>query len=204
MTKNQYLQNMERRKFDEALKANLMFGLMLGWVLTLMGAFKYFIMLEEGWRIGLALGLVLLACSLFIPQLLETPQKLIQKVGGFVATQLFRVLLAVLYFVAILPVGLIYQATKGKDPFYSWEPGKAPAKIEGWASKHCTDEGASVEVTGKGHKQNAFLQPLQVLGYFASHGELLFMPSLLLFLVLGVLGVFAQSSGLAPLIYTLF
>ncbi len=201
MTKNRYLQNLGKRKFDEALKTNLIFGLTLGWVLTLMGAFKYYIQLEEGWLAGMAVGLILLALALVIPQALEKPQGWIKTVGGFVATQLFRVLLALIYFVAILPVGLIYQALKGKDPFYSWE-GEAPRQIEGWVAKHSTDEGALV--AGQTRKQNAFMQPLQVLGYFASHGELIFMPSLLLFLVLGILGVFAQSSGLAPLIYTLF
>ncbi|MFX5999007.1 hypothetical protein ABTF05_21740, partial [Acinetobacter baumannii] len=78
----------------------------------------------------MSVGLLLLLTALVVPQLLEKPQELIKKVGGFVATQLFRVLLAVIYFVAIMPVGLIYQATKGRDPFYSWE-GTAPAKIEG-------------------------------------------------------------------------
>ncbi len=204
MTKSRYLQNLEKRKFDEALKANLLFGLMLGWVFTLMGSFKYFILLEEGWGLGIIAGLTLLAFALVAPQLLEYPQELMKKVGGFVATQLFRVLLAVLYFVAILPVGLLFQATKGRDPFYAWESGQTPAKIEGWCAKKSTDEGNLVAISGKAGKQNAFLQPLQVLGYFASHGEILFMPSLVLFLVIGVLGVFAQSTGLAPLIYTLF
>jgi hypothetical protein len=201
MTNNTYLQKLAKRKFDESLKNNLIFGLTLGWVLTLMGAFKCFILLERGWMAGMVVGLALLFTSLVIPQALEGPQELIKKVGGFVATNLFRVLLAFVYFVAIMPVGLIYQATKGKAPFYAWE-GTAPATIEGWVPKKCTDEGALV--AGQSRKQNAFLQPLQVLGYFASHGEMLFMPALILFLVMGVLGVFAQTTGLAPLIYTLF
>ncbi len=201
MTNNKYLQDLAKRKFDESLKTSLVFGLTLGWVLTLMGAFRCFMLLEQQWFYGMIVGIVLLFVALVIPQALEKPQHIIKEVGGFVATQLFRVLLAVVYFVAIMPVGLIYQATKGSAPFYSWD-GPAPANMEGWVEKHSTDEGKSV--AGQTRKQNAFLQPIQVLGYFASHGELIFMPCLVLFLVLGVLGVFAQSTGLAPLIYTLF
>lgn len=201
MTNNKYLQDLAKRKFDESLKTSLIFGLTLGWVLTLMGAFRCYILLEQNWIIGMVVGIVLLLVSLVVPQALEKPQEIIKEVGGFVATQAFRVLLAFIYFVAIMPVGLIYQATKGSAPFYSWT-GTAPENTEGWIAKQCTDEGKSVE--GQTRKQNAFLQPIQVLGYFVSHGELIFMPCLVLFLVLGVLGVFAQSTGLAPLIYTLF
>lgn len=99
-------------------------------------------------------------------------------------------------------MGLFYQLTKGNAPFYSWTD-RVPAKIEGWAQKKSSDEAALVQGSGKA-KQNLLLQPFHVLGYFMNHGELILMPSLLLFLVLGILGVFVQSSGLAPLIYTLF
>lgn len=179
-----------------------MFGITLGWVLTLMGAFRYFVLLEHTWIVGLIIGVVTLITTVIFPMAIQKPQDLIKKVGGFVATQLFRALLAVVYFVAILPVGLIYQKTKGTHPFYSWTD-SPPANIEGWCAKQSTDEAAAVTV-GKGKQQNFLLQPIQVLGYFASRGELLFMPCLVLFLVLGVLGIFAQSTGLAPLIYTLF
>lgn len=93
MTSNKYLQKLAKRKFDESLKTNLIFGLTLGWVLTLMGAFKYYIQLEQGWILGMSVGLLLLLTALVVPQLLEKPQELIKKVGGFVATQLFRVFL---------------------------------------------------------------------------------------------------------------
>jgi hypothetical protein len=201
LTNQSYLIRLHDRKESEELKATIIFGLALGWVLTLMGAFRYFFLVQESyWLTVSQVGLAVLAITVVMPGLISYPQKAIQFVGGFVATQVFKVLIAVVYFIVVLPIGLISQKVYGTHPFYSWADA-APANMEGWVDKNVTNQSSSV----KGNqKSSMMLNSLHAFRYFTEHGQLILLPCLVLFLVLGLMGVLVQSSAIAPLIYTLF
>jgi hypothetical protein len=196
-----YLSRLHDRKETEELKATIIFGLALGWVLTLMGAFRYFFLVQEHyWLTVSEVGLGILAVTVVMPGLISYPQKAIRMVGGFVATQVFKVLIAIVYFIVVLPIGLIAQKAYGTHPFYSWE-GAVPANMEGWVDKNVTAQNNGV----KGNqKSSMLLNSLHAFRYFTEHGQLILLPCLVLFLVLGLMGVLVQSSAIAPLIYTLF
>ncbi|HEY9677507.1 MAG TPA: DUF5989 family protein [Drouetiella sp.] len=201
MTNSTYLTRLHDRRETEELKATVIFGLALGWVLTLMGAFRYFFLVQEHhWLTVCQVGLAILAVTVIMPGLIGYPQRLIQKVGGFVATQVFKVLIAILYFVVVLPIGLIAQKTSGTHPFYSWTDTR-PANTEGWVDKNVT--AGSRSMSGN-QKSSMMLNSLHAFRYFTEHGQLILLPCLVLFLVLGLMGVLVQSSAIAPLIYTLF
>jgi hypothetical protein len=55
-----------------------------------------------------------------------------------------------------------------------------------------------------GWRQGLLFQPLGVLVFFARRGHYLFIPVLVFLLILGLVMFFAQTSSLAPFIYTLF
>ncbi|MFN8550057.1 MAG: DUF5989 family protein, partial [Candidatus Obscuribacterales bacterium] len=160
----------------------------------------FFLVQEHYWLTVSEVGLAILAITVIMPGLISYPQKAIQMVGGFVATQVFKVLIAIVYFVVVLPIGLIAQKVYGTHPFYSWD-GTAPANMEGWVDKNVTSQNSAV----KGNqKSSMLLNSLQAFRYFTEHGQLILLPCLVLFLVLGLMGVLVQSSAIAPLIYTLF
>ncbi|HIN66909.1 MAG TPA: hypothetical protein EYM95_19895 [Candidatus Obscuribacterales bacterium] len=195
-----YMKRLHLRREREALKNNIIFGLTFGWVLTLMGAFKTFILLEGGVsQLLLVAGLAFLATTLVAPGLMIYPHRVMKGIATFVGTNLFKAILTVVYFLTILPAGLVYQKKNNHEPFYSWSLGK-PARIEGWTDKVASDEnGKATEYSLPG-----WLQPLSVVIYFARNSQLLFLPCLVVLLMLGLIGVFVQSSALAPFIYTLF
>jgi len=197
-----YLSRLNQRNEHEDLKTNVIFGLAFGWVLTLMGAFHYFFLIDgDRWCAVFYAGLTFLACTLVVPFLVGYPRKAINKVGGAVATFLFRIILGLTYFLVVLPTGLVFQKVKGTDPFYSWDEA-APANAEGWVDKDLTSE-ASVRAGGE-KKMPLILQPLKVVNYFATRGQVFLVPSLLFLMVFTLVGVFVQNTALAPLIYTLF
>lgn len=194
---------MAARKEHQVLKTNIIFGLVIGWVFTLTGTFKTFFLLEGGVApVMLGAGLLSLCVTLIAPNLMAYPQSFMKKIATVVGTALFKAILTLVYFAAVLPAGFIYQKAKKGEPFYSWEA-KAPASIEGWISKESTASGSS---SGSRAQRGGplFLQPLQVFSYFIYHSEWIFLPCLVLLLVLGLVGIFVQSTALAPFIYTLF
>ncbi len=197
---NDYMRRLQLRKEKAALKNNVIFGLTFGWVFTLMGAFKSWILLEGGLSpFILAAGLAFLATTLVAPGLMVYPHRVMKAIATFVGTNLFKAILIVVYFLTVLPAGLIYQKKNNHEPFYSWSVDK-PLCIEGWTAKESSDEnGKTTE-----YVLPAWLQPLQVVVYFARHSQLLFLPCLIVLLMLGLIGIFVQSSALTPFIYTLF
>lgn len=199
MTKNSYLTRLERRRRDASMYANIVFGQTLGWCLSIVGAFYFFIQYEDRALPVLLLGNLLLLLGVGTPQALELPQRTIESISSFVGGHLLRLLLALLYFLLVFPLGLIYQKTKGTVPFYYWEKA-AVEKIEGWTPKVLSDEGSLI---GKQStiKSNYLAQ---LFNHFWKHGELIIMPTLLIILALGLLVVFIQTTPLAPMIYTLF
>jgi hypothetical protein len=195
-----YMKRLNLRREQAALKNNVIFGLTIGWVFTLLGAFKTWILLEGGVApLLFAVGLAFLGTTLIAPGLMVYPHRVMKAIATFVGTNLFKAVLTVIYFVTILPAGLIYQKKNNHEPFYSWSDSNPPA-IEGWTNKEASDEnGKTSEYSLPG-----WLQPLSVVIYFARHSQLLFLPCLIILLMLGLVGIFVQSSALAPFIYTLF
>lgn len=195
-----YVKRLQIRQEYQLLKTHVIFGLTMGWMLTLTGAFRTYILMEGGpSTVILALGVAFLVITLIAPNQMAYPQNLLKTIAEFVGTYLFKGVLSLVYFLTILPAGLIYQKKNGGVPFYAWTDEK-PATIEGWADKISSDE----KTKSAGSDLPSWLQPLQVVSYFILHSEMIFLPCLILLLLLGLIGIFVQSSALAPFIYTLF
>lgn len=194
-----YLKNLETRRRARSLRSDVVFGQTVGWMLSLVAAFHYFILYEYGWWFVLMLGNGLLFLGIAIPESLRFVRLKMEKIASFVSTIILQILLACIYIFVVSPLGLLNQKLKGQTPFYYWHE-MPPQKIEGWIPKVSSDQGHLVA------QDNKILssQFLQLTKHMLSNGELILMPSLLLILVLGLLAVFVQSSVIAPMIYTLF
>lgn len=195
---NEYLKLVQERQKSVKLDALIIFGLVFGWVFILLGWFRYYVLLQDSWLAAIVLGGFCLGASVFAPVIFSAPQKILRTIGAFVGNFLLGGMLVGVYWLVITPIGFLQQLIRGKQPFYEWQSA-APDRIEGWVRKDSTAESI---VPGKKHlKHFQFLSPVW---YILQHGELFLLPGLIILLLLGMFALFAQSSALAPLIYTLF
>jgi hypothetical protein len=196
---NKYLKDLACRRADESLRANVIFGQTLGWVLSLTGGFNYFILLDKNSFYVLMIGHALLFLGLAAPQSLNGLQKLLRDCGEFVSGLIFKLLLLIVYLILVCPLGILIQKLKGRAPFYYWRS-NADFSFEGWIPKHSSDEGQLITGTSRIKSQAG----VQLLKHFGQSSNLLIMPSLLVILILGLVSIFLQSTVVAPMIYTLF
>jgi hypothetical protein len=201
LTNTGYLHRLRDRKELHEVKRGVLFGLIVGWFMTLVGAFHYFFQLDgKAWLYGCCAGAALLTMTVIFPQIVCLLQEAVQVVGGFVASQILKLVLTIIYFTVVLPIGLISQRTNGSRPFYSWSDA-APENGEGWVDKKVT---ADVHWRRNVGFASAITQPVYLLQYFLANAQSILLPCLIICLVIGLLAIFAESSVMAPLIYTLF
>lgn len=202
MYRYQYLDNLKLRRKHKQLKANVALAQVLGWVLSLLGAFHYFILLEPEWLYPLIFGNGLIFLGLAAPDAVQSARVKLEFLASTISTLLLRLLLSIVYFLVLCPMGILLQSIKGRAPFYSWEPGAplADSQIEGWTLKKCSDQAHLIG------NRNVFFSNhiVQLFAHLFSNADLLILPSLLVIISLGLLAIFIQSTPLAPMIYTLF
>lgn len=207
MTKPGYLRRLDERRAKASLKRQIVFGLLLGWLLTLAGAFNYYFVLgavDALWGALMLAGLLVLLLTIVIPQCLSPIERAWALVTGWAGHAVFAILLVAVYFLVIVPVGVVLTWRRGRHPFYEWGEagGGSELQAERWVKKVVPVEVSAA--SGSTRSRSLFVQPFVVIGYFARNGQYLFLPALLLLLILGLALFFVQSSALAPLIYTLF
>ena len=91
------------------------FGLTVGGILVLIGAVR-FALFQFGWlEIGLCIvGLTLVALALMLPRLLAPLNRAWTKLGLFLFKIVSPLVLGLIYFIAVVPTGLIMRLS-GKD-----------------------------------------------------------------------------------------
>lgn len=194
-----YLRKLKLRQQEESLRKNVIFGQTLGWILSLTGGFKYFILSEPSAYYLLMIGNALLLLGLALPQALELPQLIMRRIGEFIGTVILRTVLILIYVLVVAPCGFLIQKFNGSAPFYYWND-KSTINPEGWTQKQPSDEKGLVLDA----KHISSHHGIQLLQHFLRHGDMIIMPSLIIILLLGLVSIFAQSTVVAPMIYTLF
>ncbi|HEY9831161.1 MAG TPA: DUF5989 family protein [Stenomitos sp.] len=203
MIKSSYLQRLKQRQQLAHLKEQIVFGLTLGWLMTLIGGFHYLFVInsnETFWKVLLYGGISLIALTSIIPTaicLLQIPLKgITEKMGK----GLFLLSLSFSYFFLILPVGVLLRKQQKNTSFYTWQD-KFKTNVEGWSKW----ERENIKPLQPGAKKRPLmLQLAWVVAYFIRNRHYLFIPVLVLLLVLGLIMFFVKASALAPFIYTLF
>jgi hypothetical protein len=103
-----------RREDATAAPSERKFGLTLGVVLALIALIK--VIERSPWSVVWgALAAVLIGCALLRPQLLSAPNRLWLKLGLLMHWIVNPIIMAILFYSTILPVGLLMRAL-GKDP----------------------------------------------------------------------------------------
>lgn len=193
-----FLSEGRERRFVHSLKRQTVLGLTLGcFVLAYALAHLYFVPTQHEvlqWLL-VALGLSLLLAAIIVPQSLAPIERVLHAVGSFVGENVLKASLILVYFVIMTPIGAAMRAVRGTAPIHSWT-GKAPPGLEGWRSKSLT----SLVRDGKASRTSF----VSILDYFVKGGKIIFLPSLVILLGLGMALYFVKTSVIAPFIYTLF
>jgi hypothetical protein len=194
-----YLLRLKLRRAREARRRQIGLGLIGGWLLLLLGTFKWLYVANSSQGAAVAFmvaGGVLFAAGLLCPSRLRPVESALRAAGNGIGHGIFSGLLTVAYFCVITPVGLAMRLARGPAPFYSGQG--AP---EGWTPK-VIDDGSPAGASS--NYRPLLLQPLVVFAYFIRLRRFVLIPVLVFLLIAGLVLFFVKSSVLAPLIYTLF
>lgn len=196
-----YLRDLALRREALAIRRQIVYGLAMGWVLMLVPGFVYFCVpshVDRLWSALMAVGAIHLAAAVILPQALYWPERVWSKIARWQGWLVMTVLLSIIYFVLIWPVGMFSRRrTRG---FISWET--HPSDLESaWQPMELIESDA--DSTTDGYRSLPLLLA-SVIGFFFRRGDYLLVLIVILLVVLGLVLYFVQSSALAPFIYTLF
>ena len=199
-----YLGRLRERTAWLALKRQIVLGLVGGWLLLLIGGFRYYYALHATKPASIALlaaGGVLFGMGLLWPQGLAPVERGVRAGTGWIGKTILMAFLSLTYFVVITPVGFVWRATRGTHPFYTWKT-VPPSGMEGWVPKSVVDDAR--DASAEAGVRRLATQPFFVIGYFVRNGHFMLLPVVVFLLIAGLVLYFVKSSALAPFIYTLF
>jgi hypothetical protein len=205
LTEPGYLVRLHNRRELQDLKRQIVFGLLAGGLLALVGAHRcYFVLAarETLWRPVMWTGLGTLALTLLLPSLWKWPERTVRWVTGTLGKAALGILLTVIYGAVFWPFGLAMRWIKGSHPIYRWREAP-PEDAEGWVEKQVFVDERGV-ADARGPRLTTLAGAVGVVAFFIQRRQIILIPALLLLLVLAVFFFFVQTSALAPFIYTLF
>ena len=206
LLRSRYLRRLDERRESNEIRQLTNFGLTIGWLFTLLGGFCWFCVISQidwFWRSMMTAGLMLLFLGTVLPQLLYWPHRLWMGLAHRQGRLVMIVLLTVVYFGLISPLGLWERRRRGgTHPFHSWDK-TPPTLTTGWeALPQSTPDNIASEAQRSGSRSLISLFA-ETLIFFAERGHYLLLPVLLFLLLLGLILFFVQTSALAPFIYTI-
>lgn len=200
MTKTDaYTEARKMRLLLDEIRRSAAFGQIIGTAAGLYGWFGYTIGTAHSDAFYLAFGVagaLILLAGIACPLVLARPAAVFQNVMGKFGHLIFSVLLGIIYIVLLSPLARFTRASL-RFPAARWQ-GDA-AQGFGW-QRRSVRSALTSDSSGNGLPATI----AGVLRHFARHGQWFLLPLLVLLLALGLLLFFAQTSVIAPFIYTLF
>ncbi len=203
MTDSYILMKKQRDELDE-IKNQTLFGLVSGAILISIG-FISFLTAKPGsinylYLLEIIAGGTLFFCAVIIPQLLQYPYKLFYFATNKIGNMIFKLLLSVIYFLFILPVGmLVYRRKRRLYGFYSWKQ-ISMQSISTFSRKKEHSYGVNA-----GNKKASYQKTIfGLLGNLMSNKRYILIPVVLFMAFLGLLLFFLSSHVLTMFVYTLF
>jgi hypothetical protein len=195
-----FLERHRARTLLSEMKRHAAFGVAISTVAIGVGAWRYFFVVganDTFWLGCMIAGVAGMLVARVFPAAWSLPEKyasrLLQKAGSL----LFLLLLSMLYFAVVTPVGMAMRRRLGGAPA-RWS-GRPPEVGTVWVPK-----GRGAARAQPAARRSLFRNAMDVMSYFHSNGHYVLMPFIVIVLSLGLLLFFVKSSALAPFIYTLF
>ena len=201
-----YATELGERRETAHLEQLANFGQAMGWSLFLAGGFFWFCVVSSVdwfWLCLMLAGLVLLALSIVVPESLARPCHWWMTLARWQGWLVMTVLLTIVYFTLVTPVGWLIRTRNGTNPFLAWDTEPPDSKVTpGW--EPITTEAILHSKHNSTRRRSLPRLLLNSLNFFIERGHFLLLPILIALLTLGLLLFFVQGSVLAPFIYTIF
>ena len=197
-----YLQGLVLRREADEIRRLIVYGLTMGWILTLVGGFLFFCVqsrVDWLWGTLMVAGIIHVGAAVILPQALVWPEHVWMTIARWQGHLVMTMLLAVIYYVLVWPLGRLSKAS-GKG-FYRWSD-DPPSLGSAWQPIE-EEHDDTVAATNSRYRGLAMLL-LGVIGFFIRRGNYILLPLVVLLIVLGLVLFIVQSSVLAPFIYPLF
>ena len=171
---------------------NYIFGLCFGFFVFLLNLYLFLstpdVKIQNLIHISfMIIGLLFILLSTIYPNSLNLIHKFFQKILSFVGNIIFKIILSIIYFIFVVPVGFVIKK-KEKKNIIGLNTNFVDYKVE----------------NNFENKKKGFYNILQIFRIFANEKYALMLPLIIILIIIGVLLVFVQSSIVTPFIYTLF
>ena len=186
---NEYLiDRKEKLKYEEE-KNTYIFSLVVGLILCFSGVLNFLYSYKSLLYDFLCftcsiLGIIILFFTTANPNVLNKPYNFIKSITQKMALIIFRIILSIIYFVLVFPMGIIIKLVKKQK-------------------KDLNTNFIDYEETNLKNKRG-ILNALQILRLFTNEKYILMLPLIILLVLIGILLFFAQSTIVTPFIYTIF
>ena len=185
---NSYINERNNKLKRNKEKDNYIFGMVLGFILLLLNIY-YFLSTEDIfinniiYLFFIGIGVLLILMVTIYPNLVNGLHNLFKYLFNIIGRILIAVLLTIIYFVLVFPIGLIIK--------------KKDNSVE--TNSNFTDYDGSIELVS-----NKKFTILKVFKIFCDEKYALMLPLIIILILFSLLFIFVQSSVVAPFIYTLF
>lgn len=196
-----YLEKKEYSDAMEELKNETIFGLMGGIILMAVGVLNW-LSAAKPWDVIFIcvffLGLAFLLLGVAAPSLLKYPYKAFRLWGNAVGKAVFAVLLAVLYFPLIFPVGLFLRRKRETQGYFAWK--QAQPEPRSAFSDIARADGAAASPRRASYWGILY----QLFSGLITNRKFILIPAVVILVIVGLILFFVSSNVMTAFIYTLF
>jgi len=199
--KKTYIELKKDKDILEEEKNQIIFGLMGGIILMVLGALNWLTSGPGVWEIVCiciaALGAVFFLLAIIVPAFLKYPYKAFRAWGNFVGKILFSFVLAILYLLFIFPVGLFLRRKREEQGYFTWD-GTPPPPHSIFADLTQSENQARTT-------KASYLGILyRLLALFAANRKYILIPAVIVLVIVGLILFFVSTNVVTGFIYTLF
>src|SRR5262245_6949902 len=182
-SRSTYLQGLALRREFAAIRRQSVYGLVMGWALTLVAGFLYFCVpsrLDWLWALLMGLGGLHLVAAVLLPQALARPERAWIAMARFQGWLVMTALLTIVYFTLIWPASFVSRRRTRGFVMWNQSPPQLPTAWEKF-------ELPEVEApTGSSRYRSLALLLAGVVAFFFRRGDYVLLPILVLLIVLGL------------------
>jgi hypothetical protein len=197
-----YLQQLALRQDAAEIRRLIVYGLTIGWILSLVAGFLFFCVKSRFdwlWCGLMLLGLLHLSAAVVLPQSLIWPERIWMTIARGMGHLATTILLTAVYFLLFWPAS--WFSKKHIRGFYHWTD-QQPTTTTSW---HLID--VAVDETSAALDARYRSLPIILAGvvsFFLHRGNYILLAIIVLLIILGLVLFVVENSVIAPFIYPLF